>query len=157
MSYPLIAALNAQLGANTALTAVLSTIPGTNNTPAIYPYHHRDIENPTYPLITIATFGQGMGSSRFDDSQATMGRFERPRLAICVWSTKDIDEAYAIYQQINPLRGTSVQSIYVSSWRMDRTLFRDDLFDQDASAYHLHSEWLSWVETPFGVTMPIFS
>ena len=157
MSYPLLAALTAQLSANATLKAGLSTIPGTNNTPAIYPYHHRDVDNPTYPLITLAVFGQGMGCSRFDDSQATIGRFDRPRLAICVWSQKNIDEAYSIYAQINPLRGTSVQSMYVSSWRMDRTLFRDDLFDQDANAYHMHSEWMTWVEAPFGVTMPISS
>jgi hypothetical protein len=135
--------------ANDTLTNMLAK--DGNNIPAIFPYHHRDTDARTpYPQVTLTRFGSSGDMRGFSGSQhgGLTTKMDDPRMAICVWSTVGIDECWKIYRLIDDmLRGDSAQvsNSYFGSYRINRTVVRDDLFDATVNAFHLHSEYSAWI------------
>lgn len=121
----------------------------TNGNPAIFPYHQRDVdERVAYPHITIARFGDITESGKFQDSPDLAMAMDCPKVSLCVWSTRSLDEAYPIYNAVDSLmRGaaSNVSSQYHSIYKVRRTHLRDDLFDTTAKAFHIHSEYAMWI------------
>jgi hypothetical protein len=77
-------------------------------------------------------------------------KFQNPKIAICVWDKVNLDTCYAIYERIDfLLRGTppltTIPSHYFVNYKVQRKSFRDDLFDTDINAYHIHSEYETWI------------
>jgi hypothetical protein len=110
--------------------------------------HFRDIQDP-YPIITIDRFGSGMRSDIFGESDIFATAMDNPKLAICVWDKQNIDNCYAVYERLDfLLRGTtpvsSIPSMYMTNYRIRRTMYRSDLFDDTINAYHFHSEYETW-------------
>jgi hypothetical protein len=155
MSYPLQVYLTQLFQANAALIALLGQ--RSDGKPSVYPYHHRDVTNPTYPLITIARFGTRVNSNIFSDSMyATM--MDAPKLAICSWSKNDVDEAVAVITVIrNIIRPTSFApgNTYFAGYKLTEQSYRDDLFDETISAYHVHCEYSGWLQERFGNPQPV--
>jgi hypothetical protein len=124
----------------------------SNGLPAVMPYHARDTdENLMYPHVTYARFGDITERGVFQDSPIFSTAMDGPRVALCVWSRNDIQEAYTVYNRIDQLmRGPAalVASTYFSSYKIRRTHLRDDLFDETAKAFHIHSEYSLWVQYP---------
>lgn len=118
--------------------------------PAIFPYHHRDAdERVPYPQVTLTRFGSSGDMRGFSGSNAggLTVQMDDPRMAICVWSTIGVDECWRIYKLIdNMLRGDGVNiaNTYFGAYRINRTVVRDDLWDDDVKAFHLHSEYSAW-------------
>jgi hypothetical protein len=115
----------------------------------VYPYHYRDVQNPAYPLITIARFGSAIDSSRFNDSDFA-NRMDAPRIAIDVYAKHKIGECWAIFEQVRVLlksRNTQqLGSANFKAYALRETLVRDDLFDEDTNVFRLHSEHVGWVQ-----------
>lgn len=132
----------------------------TSGVPAIFPYHHSDAdERVPFPHITFARFGSRRTTNPFQEQQQSglATQFDDPQFAVCVWSTISVDECWRIYRLIDGhLRGpgNSVANSYFSSWTINRTTLRDDLFDKDVMAYHLHSEYCALLQTTPGVLQP---
>lgn len=158
MSYPLLVGLTSFLSSDPTLISLLGTDP--DGQPTIYPLHFRDVENPIFPMITISRFGSGMKDNMFTDDPVYGGnRMENPKLAICVWDKQNIDLCYAIYDRVDTLlRGsppvTTIPSHYFVNYKWQRKTFRDDLFDTEINAYHLHSEYETWVYTNKQIPIP---
>jgi hypothetical protein len=133
--------------ANSAITNLIGK--DSNNIPAVFPYHQRDAdENVPYPHITFARFGDITERGVFQDDSNFSTIMDGPRWAVCVWSKESLDEAYPIYNLLDKMLrgpGASVASQYFSSYKVRRTHLRDDLFDDTAKAYHIHSEYSIWV------------
>jgi hypothetical protein len=123
----------------------------TAGVPAIFPYHHRDADaRVPYPHITIARFGNRAEHWYFDEMtlEGLTTKMDNPRIAICVWSTNSVNECWRIYRLIDGhMRGPSqFSNQYFSSYTLKRTALRDDLFDNDAKAYHIHAEFCAVIQ-----------
>jgi len=155
MSYPLEVFLTQSLQSNADLVALLGQ--RADGKPSVYPYHHRDVTNPMYPLVTIARFGSKINGEMFSDTMyATM--MDAPRIAICAWAKNDIDEAVAVITIIrNWIRAPTFApgNQYFAGFKFTERSYRDDLFDTTISAYHVHTEYDGWVQERFGNPQPI--
>lgn len=155
MSYTLQVYLTQMFQANAALAALLGS--RSDGKPSVFPYHHRDITNPTYPLITIARYGSKVNNAMFSDTMyATM--MDAPKLAICSWSLDDVDEAVAVMTIIrNTIRPPSFApgNAYFAGYKLTERSYRDDLFDESISAYHVHCEYDGWVQEKYGNPQPV--
>lgn len=133
---------------NSSLTALLGV--DTSGIPAIFPYHYRDVDaRVPYPHLTLARFGNVGDQDKFGEVQEITTLHDSVRFVLCVWSTKSADELWPIYKIADGmLRGSGVnyQNSYFRGYRIHRTSCRDDLFDQDANAYHLHAEYRTQIE-----------
>jgi hypothetical protein len=123
-----------------------------DGTPAIDSYHARDNqeERVPYPRITIARFGSIAGGELFQEDDNFSLAMDCPKIAICAWSTIDVDDAYQGYNRCDALlRGPSrvnVATQYFSIYQIKRSMFRDDLFDEKANAFHIHGEYRMWTQ-----------
>lgn len=155
MSYALEAFLTTTLQADAALVAMLGQRP--DGVAEIYPYHHRDVSNPNYPIVTISRFGSRVRSDMFSDTIfATI--MDAPKLAICVWARDDVDQAMKpavrIRQIIND-QNFSAGNANFAGFRLVERSMRDDLFDDVISAYHVHIEYDGWIQERVGNPQPI--
>jgi hypothetical protein len=112
--------------------------------------HFRDVQDPAYPLITIGRFGSGMRDNMFTEDPLYAGRMDNPKIEICVWDKSAVDYCWGVYRRIDTiLRGTtpyvSLPSFHMLNYKWRRLLVRDDLYDEAIAAYHLHSEYETWV------------
>lgn len=158
MSYALEAALTNYLENQPQLTVLLAERPGNHAQSAIYPYHHHDVAQPAYPLITIARFGSVVNSAMFSESETFATMMDGVKLAVCSWSKTSSDEAIAVMAIVRRLLRNPTLAIgnqYFSNYKLTERLYRDDLFDQAISAYHVHTEYSTWVQEPFGNPQPI--
>jgi hypothetical protein len=132
----------------------------TSGVPAIFPYHHSDAdERIPFPHITFARFGSKRTMNAFQEQKQSglTTQYDDPQFAICVWSTNSVDECWRVYRLIDGhLRGpgNNIANQYFSSWSCHRTTLRDDLFDKDVNAFHLHSEYCATIQTTPGVLQP---
>jgi hypothetical protein len=113
---------------------------------SIFPYHSKigDVQ-PNFPKVTVARFGSS-GPDRFKHDTS----MDYPRIAVCVWSQDNIETCWRIYRLIDPLlrgQNVNISNQYFGAWEATRTTVRDDLFDQDLKAFHLHSEYAIPVQT----------
>lgn len=155
MSYTVEAALTKLFETDAALIALLGK--DADGSPSVYPYHARTVQDVNFPAITISRTGSLQKDSMFQDSDIGLS-MENMRLAICVWSTNTVDECHAIYERIRVLLETpyaSFGNLYFTPYRMTRHLMRDDLFDNQINAYHLHAEYSLWIRKNSGTTQPI--
>jgi len=142
MSWELQTWLVDTLIADSAITALVGA--DSAGTPAIFPYHHSDADEIIpYPHITFARFGSRAQHMPFDERPEWASLMDNPRIAVCVWSTQTIDECWPIYKLIDGiLRGPAgASNAYFGAYTVKRTALRDDLYDEDVHAYHLHSEY----------------
>lgn len=155
MSYALQVYLTNAFQTSAALTTLLGT--RSDGKPAVYPYHHRDVTDPSYPLITIARFGSKIDTNKFSDTiYATM--MDGIRIAICAWSKNDVDESIAVITIVrNLIRDPSFApgSAYFAGYKLTERTYRDDLFDTTISAFHVHCEYDGWVQEKFGNPQPV--
>lgn len=136
-------AANAKIAANVG--------KDSNNNLAIWPYHYRDTDAEVpFPHITISRFGSTTEQGPFQEVAEYATVMDNPRIAICVWSRNSIDECWLIYKVIDAmLRGQAATQIADSTfgiYRIRRTSLRDDLWDDNQKAYHLHSEYSTWLQ-----------
>jgi hypothetical protein len=128
-----------------AITSLLGTT--ADNTPSVFPYHHREVENAAYPQVTFARFGS-IGVDRFGHTDyATI--MDDPRFTICVFDQKNIEKCYPIYKLIDRLlRGphAKIADATFGAFQVVRSHYRDDLFDETTKSFHLHSEYRCWIQ-----------
>jgi hypothetical protein len=149
MSQVLQASLIQEILATSAITSLLGE--DSSGIPAVFPYHYRDKdERVPYPHVTVARFGDITERGIFQEHEIFATTMDCPRIAVCVWSTNSTDEAYDIYNMVDYsiLRGpnANLSSQYFSIYKVRRTHLRDDLFDETAKAYHIHSEYSIWIQ-----------
>lgn len=118
---------------------------------AVFPYHHRDTDDQVqYPHITIARFGSKGINSALEASTHFPTLMDNPRMAVCVWSRNGVDECWDIYKICDALlRGINALTIAsptFSFYQISRDSIRDDLFDDQQKAFHLHSEYSGWLQ-----------
>lgn len=134
-----------------AADSAIAAMVGHNSAgmPAIFPYHYRETdERIPYPHITVARFGQVTEHRNFGETEFA-GGMDDPRLSFCTWSTNSIEECWQLYRLMDKYLQPSfanpnpqICNQYFSSYgTIKRTLLRDDLFDEVAKAYHIHSEY----------------
>ena len=155
MSYALEVFLTDQFATNATLIALLGK--RADGGPAIYPYHHRDTANLNYPLVTIARFGSKSNGEKFSESPYA-NQMDAPRIAICAWSKNNVDEAVAVISVIrNLIRPPSFDIGNGAFWgfKLTERTYRDDLFDTNISAYHVHTEYDGWVQELYGNPQPV--
>jgi hypothetical protein len=148
MSYSLQVAIVQLLKNDSTLAALLGV--GADGKPAVHPEHYRDVTDSSFPMVTIARLGSGMHDNMFAEDVLFTNRMDNPRITICVWDKKNIDNCYAAYRRIDfLLRGApptnTIPSHYMVNYKVRRKLLRDDLFDKDVSAYYLYAEYETWV------------
>ncbi len=155
MSYALEVYLTGAFQANAQLIALLGA--RSDGKPAVYPYHHRDVTDPAYPCITIARFGTKIDSGIFSDTiYATM--MDAPRIAVCAWAKTSVDDAVAVITIArNMIRTPAFNpgNTYFAGFKLTERSYRDDLFDDTISAYHVHCEFDGWVQERFGNPQPV--
>lgn len=129
----------------------------TDNQPAVYPYHYQSQdERVPYPHLTFARFGTADpgNTSLFQSSQYLSVQMDSPKFALCAWSTNSLQEADALYSAAQlvlqgPNATTATSSLF-GQYQLKRTLYRNDLYDDDAKAYHVHAEYRIWISKNFG-------
>ena len=155
MSYPLQSYLATLLGNDSVIKPLL----GKQNLGRIgvYPYNHRDVIDPSYPLITIARYGSRIDLDKFSDSPFAT-QMDAPKIVICVYDKSSIDNCWAVYRRIRTIlldRNTHLGNQYFDCYKLRETLVRDDLFDQGESTFHLHSEYEGWVRENALTPIPV--
>ncbi len=148
MSYSLIAGIVQMLKADTTLISILGV--GSDGSPAVHPEHYRDVQDPSFPMVTVSRIGSGTHDNMFGEADVFSTAMDNPRIVIMVWDKKNIDRCYAAYRRIDALlRGNAptdtIPSHYMINYKMRRRLMRDDLFDSAINAYYLYSEYETWV------------
>lgn len=155
MSYPLQAYLTTLLGNDTIIKAMVGQQP--SGRVSVFPYNHRDVIDPVFPLITIARYGTRVDQNKFDETQyATI--MDAPKIAICVYDKTSIDMPWAIYRRIRTLLvgpNVHVGNQYFDCYKLRETLIRDDLYDQNDATFHLHAEYETWVRENATTQQPI--
>ncbi len=148
MSYSLTAALVTMFKNDAQLIAILGT--SADGSPAVHPEHYRDVQDPSFPMVTVSRIGSGMKDNMFAEDPLWSNHMDNPRFVICVWDKKNIDRCYAAYRRIDfLLRGSpptnTIPSHYMINFKVRRRLMRDDLFDEKVNAYYLYSEYETWI------------
>jgi len=118
---------------------------------AVFPYHHRDTdEQVPYPHVTIARFGSKSSMAAFDQQANFATVMDNPRMTVCVWSRNGVDECWDIYKICDALlRGRyalPISNAAFNFYQISRDSIRDDLFDDQQKAFHLHSEYSGWLQ-----------
>jgi hypothetical protein len=148
MSYELASYLVATIKANASIVALIGT--DANGNSSVFPYHSRMTDQqPPFPKITIARFGTE-SNDKFNGSSFA-GLMDWPRVAVCVWAQENIESCWRIYRLIEPILRAPATSQYFGAYKARRIIIRDDLFDQQLSSFHLHSEWTLPVQTLAGI------
>ena len=146
MSYPLQSYLVGYFGNDAAILPLLGV--QANGRPGVYPYHHRDIVDPVYPIITIARYGSMMNQNKFSDGPfATI--MDGPKIAICVYDKQGIDKPWKIYRRIRQLlidKANAIGDSTFTAYKFRETLVRDDLYDTAENSFHLHAEYEGWIQ-----------
>ena len=149
MSYELSSWLVATLKATPAITAIVGQ--DTDGNYSIFPYHAKTSDvQPPFPKITIARFGSGSAPDKFK----FLTTMDTPRIAVCVWAQDNIEACWRLYRLIDPiLRGDNakISNQYFGAYESKRTALRDDLFDTELKAFHLHAEYSIPIQTVAGV------
>jgi hypothetical protein len=148
MSYSLLNGLYIMFQADAALQTLVGKRP--DGSLSIATNHFQDVADPVFPLVTMGRFGSGMKDGLFDEDALYAGRMDNPKIEICVWDKASLDDAYAAYRRIDQLlRGSpypvALPSAHITNYRFKRVIFRDDLWDDALAAYHIHSEYTTWV------------
>jgi len=123
--------------------------------PSVFPYHSRATDQPPpFPKLTVARFGTDGGADKWNATPFA-NLMDYPRIAVCVWSQDNIETCWRVYRLVDAvLRGPVPMGIanqYFGSYKSKRTTLRDDLFDQQLNAFHLHSEYSIPVQLLAGV------
>jgi hypothetical protein len=144
MFYPLRAYLVSTFSADPLISSLLAQ--RADGAPAIYPFHHVDVENPTYPLMTIDRFGSMTVSNKFQNTSYG-NLIDAPKFSVCVWDKRAPDYCEQIYSRVRDMlmTGIGVGNSFFGTSSLSETITRSDLYDDDASAYHFHSEWQCWI------------
>jgi len=134
---------------NTAITALVGA--DNNGNPAIFGDRARvNGQFTPFPHLTVSRFSSVKSLAMFDEHSDTAGLFDCPRVAIAAWDQESKDRAYQIYRLAEQmLLGKSPMQFanqYFSGYKIVRTVFRDDLFDDRAQAYHIHGEFSMWAQ-----------
>jgi hypothetical protein len=134
---------------NTAITTLIGK--DDNGNPAIFGDRARvNGQFTPFPHLTVSRFSSAKPLAIFDEQPDTAGRFDCPRIAVAAWDQESKDRAYQVYRLAEQmLLGTSQMPFtnqYFSGYKIVRTVFRDDLFDDRAQAYHIHGEFSMWAQ-----------
>ena len=118
---------------------------------AVWPYHYRDTDAEVpFPHVTVSRFGSTTEEGKFQEDPIYETKMDNPRIAVCVWGRNSVDENYAVYNVLDAMmRGQAATQIADSTfgiYRIKRTNLRDDLWDDNQAAYHLHSEYSCWLQ-----------
>lgn len=132
------------LQSNSALVALLGK--DTANNPAIFPDEMLDPdERVPYPIITFSRIGDAGSLAMFYDQPELAGQIDWPRIAIRCWSSQTRDAAYRIWKLVDAMlvgmQATKFASVYFTGYKIRRTVLRDNMYDRDARAYFVYSEY----------------